>query len=63
MYKAWRRLRKNRPAVLSLMFILLAIFLAIFAPLIAPDKTPDANDQVLELANKNPGYETYRYCS
>lgn len=58
MYKAWRRLRKNKPAVLSLTVILVAIFLAIFAPLIAPDKTPDANDQVLELANKNPGYET-----
>lgn len=57
-YKAWRRLRKNRPAVLSLLVILFAIFLAIFAPLIAPDKTPDANDQILELANKNPGYET-----
>jgi peptide/nickel transport system permease protein len=42
---------------MSLGFILVAILIAIFAPLIAPDKTPDANDQVLELANKNPGFK------
>jgi peptide/nickel transport system permease protein len=58
LYKAWRRLRKNKPAVMSLCLIIVAIFIAIFAPLIAPDKTPDANDQVLELANKNPGFKT-----
>jgi len=56
LYKAWKRLKKNKPAVGSLAVILLAVFLAVFAPVIAPDSTPDANDQVLELANKNPGY-------
>jgi peptide/nickel transport system permease protein len=56
--KAWNRLKRNKPAIVSLSVILFAIFLAIFAPIIAPDGTPDANDQVLELANKNPGFTT-----
>ena len=56
-YKAWGRLKKNKPAFTSLFVILLCILLAIFAPLIAPDGTPDANDQVLELANKNPNFK------
>lgn len=56
LYKAWKRLKKNQPAVISLVLIIIAIFLAVFAPLIAPDGTPDANDQVLELTNKNPNY-------
>jgi peptide/nickel transport system permease protein len=56
LYKAWKRLKKNQPAVISLVLIIIAIFLAVLAPLIAPDGTPDANDQVLELTNKNPNY-------
>lgn len=56
LYKAWKRLKKNQPAVISLGLIVIAILLAVFAPLIAPDGTPDANDQVLELTNKNPNY-------
>ena len=32
--------------------------LAILGPSIAPDKTTDADDQVLELANVNPGFTT-----
>ncbi|MCO5230101.1 MAG: ABC transporter permease [Chitinophagales bacterium] len=57
LYRAWVRLKKNKPAILSLFLILFAIFLAVFAPVLAPDGTPDANDQVLELANKNPGFK------
>lgn len=55
-YKSWMRLRKNKPAVVSLLIIFTAVFLAVFAPFIAPDRTPNANEQILELANKNPGY-------
>lgn len=57
LYKAWQRLKKNKPAVISLGTIILAVLLAIFAPFIAPDGTPNANDQVLELSNKNPGFQ------
>lgn len=55
--KAWKRLKKNYPAMISLWVILAAILLAVIAPLIAPDPTPDANDQVLEIANESPGFE------
>lgn len=54
--KTWTRLRKNKPAIASLVVICVAILLAIIGPSIAPDKTPDADDQILELANVNPGF-------
>lgn len=56
--KTWIRLRKNKPAIASLIVICIAIILAVIGPSIAPDKTPDADDQILELANVNPGFST-----
>ncbi|MCC6582248.1 MAG: ABC transporter permease [Chitinophagales bacterium] len=56
--KTWIRLRKNKPAIASLIVICIAIVLAVIGPSIAPDKTPDADDQILELANVNPGFST-----
>lgn len=56
--KTWIRLKKNKPAIASLTVICIAIILAIIGPSIAPDKTPDADDQILELANMNPGFST-----
>lgn len=55
--KTWIRLLKNKPAIISLAVIVVAMVLAIIGPSIAPDKTPDADDQVLELANVNPGFQ------
>ncbi|MBK9330161.1 MAG: ABC transporter permease [Sphingobacteriales bacterium] len=55
--KTWIRLLKNKPAIISLAVIVVAMALAIIGPSIAPDKTPDADDQVLELANVNPGFQ------
>jgi len=54
--KAWKRLKKNYPAMVSFFVIIIAIILAVIAPAIAPDKTPDANDQVLEITNESPGF-------
>jgi peptide/nickel transport system permease protein len=54
--KTWIRLLKNKPAIASLIVICIAIVLAIIGPSIAPDKTPDADDQILEMANVNPGF-------
>jgi len=54
--KTWIRLLKNEPAIASLIVICIAIVLAIIGPSIAPDKTPDADDQILEMANVNPGF-------
>lgn len=56
--RTWTRLLKNKPAIISLLVIAVAIVLSIIGPLIAPDNTPDADDQVLELANMNPGFST-----
>ncbi len=56
--KTWIRLLKNKPAIASLIVICIAIILAVIGPSIAPDKTPDADDQILELANVNPGFST-----
>ncbi len=55
--KAFRRLLKNRPAVFGMITIALAIIIAIFAYLIIPDATPNANDQIVELALKDPGFD------
>ncbi|MDB5226994.1 MAG: transporter permease [Bacteroidota bacterium] len=55
--KTWKRLLKNKPAIFSLVIISIAVLLAIIGPSVAPDKTPDADDQVLELANVNPGFK------
>ena len=56
MAKAWKRLKKNYPAMLSLWVIVVAIILAVIAPVLAPDGTPDANDQILEITNERPGF-------
>lgn len=56
--KTWRRLLRNKPAIISLVVIVLAIILAILGSAVAMDKTPDADDQILELANVNPGFTT-----
>ncbi len=55
--KTWIRLLKNKPAIISLAVIVIAMVLAIIGPSIAPDKTPDADDQVLEFANVNQGFQ------
>ena len=44
--KAWRRFRRNRPALFGLWFIVLAILVSVFGYAIAPDHSPDANNQM-----------------
>lgn len=53
--KAWRRFRRNRPALAGLWFIAAAIFVAIFGYALSPDAAPDANTQIPELALQPPG--------
>ena len=55
--KILKRLLKNRPAVFGLFVIAFAIFIAIFGYLITPDQSPNANDQIIEIALKDPGFE------
>jgi peptide/nickel transport system permease protein len=54
---AWKRFRKNKPAMFSLYFIILAAFIAILGFLITPDSTPNANNQILEISVKPPGFQ------
>ena len=55
--KAWRRLRRNKPAVFGACVIAMCIFVAIFGYWIVPDDTPDANRQLVSIALQSPGYE------
>jgi ABC-type dipeptide/oligopeptide/nickel transport system permease subunit len=54
---SWRRLKKNRGAMIGLVIIALAIFIAIFGYLIAPDPTPYANRIILEIGGQKPGFK------
>src|SRR6478672_2637162 len=53
---SWRRLKKNKGAILGLFLIIVAIFVAIFAYFIAPDPSPYANRIILEIGGNKPGF-------
>lgn len=53
---AWRRLKKNKGAILGLVIIILAAFIAIFAYFISPDHSPYANRIILETGGNKPGF-------
>ncbi len=54
---AWRRLKKNKGAVLGLIVIIIAVLIAIFAYFIAPDPSPFANRIILEIGGEKPGFK------
>jgi peptide/nickel transport system permease protein len=54
--KAMQRLWRNRPAVFGLVVIVFCLLIAVLGYLITPDKSPDANEQVSEVALKQPGF-------
>ena len=53
---AWKRFRKDKLAMASLIVVALAIMMAILGYLITPDSTPFANNQHVEIAAKKPGF-------
>ena len=55
-WHAWRRFKRNYPAMLSAIFILACCLMIIPGYLILPDSTPNANMQALELETKSPGF-------
>lgn len=55
--RAWQRFLKNKPAVFGLIIIFLASLIAVLGYLITTDHTPDANDQLVEVQLKNPGFQ------
>lgn len=56
-FYAWQRLKKNKLAMFGLIVICLCMIMAVLGFAITPDSTPDANDQLLELSKRPPGFE------
>jgi peptide/nickel transport system permease protein len=56
-YHAWKHFKKNKIAFTSLFFLGFYMLIAILGYSITPDSTPDANDQILELSKKPPGFK------
>jgi len=54
--QVWRRLIKNKGALLGLIIIITAVFISVFGYLIAPDGSPNADLQTVEIQAKKPGY-------
>jgi peptide/nickel transport system permease protein len=54
--RSWRRLKKNKGALIGLAVILLSVLVAIFAYFIASDSSPYANRIILEVGGNKPGY-------
>ncbi|MCH8330143.1 MAG: ABC transporter permease [Bacteroidetes bacterium] len=54
--KAWKRLVRNKPAIIGIGLILGAVTLAILGYLVTPDSTPFANEQILQIGTKPPGF-------
>jgi ABC-type dipeptide/oligopeptide/nickel transport system permease subunit len=54
--QTFKRLKKNKGALLGLFIISIAVLLAIFCYLIAPDNSPNADLQTVEIQAKKPGY-------
>lgn len=55
---AWLRLRKNKPAMFGLLSIIVATIVAALGYLIAPDSTPNANNQMVDIQLRPPGFAT-----
>ncbi len=53
---AWQRLKKNKLAVFGMIIISFAIAVAAGGPFLRPDKTHKANNQILEISIKKPGF-------
>jgi len=55
----WRRFKKEKTGMISLVFLCLVFFMAVLGYLITPDKTPYCNEQHLEIALQAPGFSAY----
>ncbi len=53
---AWRRFRRNIPAMVAFGYVVVLCLVAVFAYLIIPDKSPDANTMCLPIKVKPPGF-------
>lgn len=56
-YLAWQKFKKNKISLFALYIILSALFIGVLGYLITPDKTSFANNQILEISAKKPGFK------
>lgn len=56
-YAAWQRIKKNKLAMLGCIIIGMCLTIAVLGYAITPDSTPDANNQLLEISKKPPGFK------
>jgi oligopeptide transport system permease protein len=54
--KTWRRLKKNKGALVGIIIIIFFFIVALFAYLFAADNTTNANRQIVEIGRKKPGF-------
>ena len=54
----WRRLKRNKGALLGIVIIILSVIIAICGYFIAPDSSPNANRMIVEIGGQKPGFET-----
>lgn len=55
--KTWKRLRKNKGAVIGMTIIVISICVAIAAYFLAPDHSPNANRMTVEIGGRKPGFK------
>ncbi len=54
--RTWKIFKRNKAAVAGLVFIAITILGALLGYLIMPDSTPQANNMVIQLSIKKPGF-------
>lgn len=56
-HAAWQRVKKNKLAMLGGGIIAFCLLVAVLGYAITPDSSPDANNQLLEISKKPPGFK------
>jgi peptide/nickel transport system permease protein len=56
-YLAWQRFKNNKLSIFGFVVIIIAIIIGTLGYLITPDKTSFANNQILEISTKRPGFK------
>jgi peptide/nickel transport system permease protein len=55
-YLAWQRFKRNKLSMAGLIFILLSALIAVLGYIVTPDKSSFANNQILEISTRKPGF-------
>lgn len=56
--QSWRKLKRDRWAMISMWFIIIVTLISALGYLISPDSSPNSNSQHLEIAMQRPGFST-----